>query len=336
MHGGMTEYPRIFPLAIAMAVTFAAYTTFGRRVIASYDRVMANAGPFIVTVLFLYALIPSFEHLVRHIDIIATVAFGLPLVYATPYFAGSNTSEKTALPDTVYDEAYMASKAAYSKTKPAGPDITEYEYVQNVDTGARSGIFSSPNRIVIAFSGSDSKTDWLKTNMDGRVDEETGIHEGFLKAWTSIKDKVLTLAGDMLIRNGGGKNVTVLVTGHSLGGALAEVSALDILATMDRPLTVVTFGAPPIGTSKFTTTFDQQISDAWRVFTVHDPVPKLIVGTLEHPLKARKVVLAPPTATAFTAHDMIYYERQDKGSMVTIGVQAALLACILIFFNIRS
>lgn len=329
MNGGMAEFPRIFPLAVAMALTFASYATLGKRVM-SYDRIMTNAGPFIVMILSLYAIIPRFEDFSRHLDIILGVTFALPLIYATPYFVGKSVD----MPVALYDEAYEASRAAYRTTTPPG-GADEYEYVQNVETGARCGVFSSPNRIVIAFSGSDSKLDWLRTNLDGAVDKDTGVHTGFLTAWRSIKDRVLTVAGDMIIRNGGGKAVTLLVTGHSQGGALATVSAVDIKNTLDRPMTVVTFAAPPVGDARFIKEFDAANFDAWRVFTVHDPIPKLVVGTLEHPGKSKKVVIASPGATAFTAHDISFYERKDQGKLRALCIQAMVLLLILLFFNYK-
>ena len=334
VHGGRSVFPRLLPLALTSATGVAAYAAIGSH-IAPFDRLMTNAAPILMAVLTLYTLIPRVEDYSRHLDIILLVTFGLPLIYAAP-FIFSREGAAASIPAQLYTEAYMASAAAYRHSVP--PDgVTEYEFVQNVDSGARCGIFSAPNRLIIAFSGSDSRLDWVRTNLDGTIDATTGIHEGFLSAWHSIRDRVLTLAGDMLIRNGGGKNVTILLTGHSLGGALATVSALDIQEGLDRPLTVVTFGAPPVGNAAFINAFDSAFppTDTWRVFTIHDPIPKLIVGKLEHSMASRKVVLGSVTSTALNAHDISHYApKPAHSSRRALVLQSSILASVIAFFSL--
>lgn len=64
------------------------------------------------------------------------------------------------------------------------------------------------------------------------------MHQGFLKAWQSVKPLVLSAVASAIESGGGdapgGKPWTVYITGHSLGGALATCLTYDILGLLDR------------------------------------------------------------------------------------------------------
>lgn len=69
---------------------------------------------------------------------------------------------------------------------------------------------------------------------------------------------------------------SVTICGHSLGGALATLLALDLAAnTTFRNPAVYTYGSPRIGDSLFAATFDQVVKNSWRVANRLDIVPAL-------------------------------------------------------------
>jgi predicted lipase len=43
----------------------------------------------------------------------------------------------------------------------------------------------------------------------------------------------------------------IFVTGHSLGGALAVIAALDLKLSLNVKVTVYTYGQPRVGNAKF-------------------------------------------------------------------------------------
>ena len=62
-----------------------------------------------------------------------------------------------------------------------------------------------------------------------------------------------------------------LVTGHSLGGALAVLAAFDIkLAIGSLQMEMYTYGTPYPGNRAFAREFDELIPEAWHV--IHDGV----------------------------------------------------------------
>jgi putative lipase involved disintegration of autophagic bodies len=82
------------------------------------------------------------------------------------------------------------------------------------------------NAIIISFRGTHSKDD-IATDVNYHLVPARSIclrceaSHGFWRAWSDVKDGVLgTLGGD--------KKRKIVVTGHSLGGALASIAAADL------------------------------------------------------------------------------------------------------------
>jgi hypothetical protein len=67
----------------------------------------------------------------------------------------------------------------------------------------------------------------------------------------------------------------VLVTGHSLGGAVADLLALRIITELGISPTVFTFGCPRVGDYDFSKVYDSLLNDSWRVVHYNDIVPHL-------------------------------------------------------------
>jgi predicted lipase len=69
---------------------------------------------------------------------------------------------------------------------------------------------------------------------------------------------------------------SVTICGHSLGGALATLLALDVAAnTAFKNPAVYTYGSPRTGDSLFASTFDQVVNNSYRVANRLDIVPTL-------------------------------------------------------------
>lgn len=94
---------------------------------------------------------------------------------------------------------------------------------------------------LIAFRGTDEAADWA-TNLDARpkyVNRWDGtVHGGFFAAWAALSPSVLAATAGC---------DAVAVAGHSLGGALAQMAALDLAQAGRAVRAVVTLGAPRVG-----------------------------------------------------------------------------------------
>lgn len=132
------------------------------------------------------------------------------------------------------EAALAAAEASY---KPTWGGIT----VEIPKTGAFARITEDDGFIHVAFRGTDEIKDWL-INLGAIPAWRYGgawVHRGFKNAHASIWSRVRT----ELERRGGEK--PLLVTGHSLGGALAELSCL-FLRDYPQPVSLVTFGKPNV------------------------------------------------------------------------------------------
>ncbi|PNG99177.1 Lipase, partial [Tetrabaena socialis] len=69
----------------------------------------------------------------------------------------------------------------------------------------------------------------------------------------------------------------VLVTGHSLGGALATLAVHDLAKRMpthaQQAISLYSYGAPRVGNEPFVGEFDRLVRNTWRVTNTNDIVP---------------------------------------------------------------
>ena len=131
--------------------------------------------------------------------------------------------------------------------------------------------------ILVAFRGTDSKEDWQQNSkalwpqrhaLGGKT------HRGFVAVSEQAKSIVFETLQDL----GGGKR-RVLITGHSLGGAVATEFAASLHADpapWAEDVEVVTFGAPRLGDERFESAYEQRAGGMhWWFVNSGDPVPHL-------------------------------------------------------------
>lgn len=128
---------------------------------------------------------------------------------------------------SAYDLALIAQEA-YN----APPDIGD------VNSASRAIIRQTPGGLVIAFRGSDNDACW-EADFDAFPMDVDGIgklHRGIWGAWDAISKPVLAAID--------GKPVTL--TGHSLGGAMAIMCAIQMVVSGNPPAAVWGFEPPRI------------------------------------------------------------------------------------------
>ncbi|CAJ1396702.1 unnamed protein product [Effrenium voratum] len=91
------------------------------------------------------------------------------------------------------------------------------------------------------------------------------VHQGFLDAYMSLHPQIL----DFLQQHPG---ADLLITGHSLGGALATLCAADFARA--RQVECVTFGSPRVGDEAFGALYRSSVKRSARVVNKFDPVPR--------------------------------------------------------------
>lgn len=116
-------------------------------------------------------------------------------------------------------------------------------------------------------------------------DDGVLVHSGFLQLYEAVGirdtvERVLTARRDRLR--------TVLLTGHSMGGALSMLTLYDVSGAHGAALDVVcyTFGCPRVGNTAFTDRLRQYSNTCYRVANSDDIVPHIplsITMNLLHP-----------------------------------------------------
>lgn len=188
--------------------------------------------------------------------------------------------------------------------------------------------FSNKLLYIVTFRGSNNKKDWSLNFKYGKVPYDSSVkimpdqplpadtplvHNGF-NEYTNIaltlKSSSQTLLTDMLIKD---KNADILVTGHSLGGALATLFSarlLDMGAEPER-LHVITFGAPAIGNKIFAEKYKDKLN-LTRVVTNQDLAPAVLgaVGGYVQFGKVIKLAGDPRKYDYFDQHSSSFYFHQ--------------------------
>jgi hypothetical protein len=134
----------------------------------------------------------------------------------------------------------------------ASPDFeTFWAYESGKDIQGFVGADKSRNIIVIAFRGSKTLTNWIANLKFARVDSpfkeclNCHVHKGFLDDYNSVADDLFKAVNEIRAKTGIKR---VLVTGHSLGAALALYAAVDLVIHdgFAEPV-LYAFGLPRVG-----------------------------------------------------------------------------------------
>ena len=134
--------------------------------------------------------------------------------------------------------------------------------------------------IYIIFRGSAQDADW-DTNFalnrtqgypySDNPQTKVQIHEGFSKAYLSVREVLHQTCSELE------EGTRLIVTGHSLGGALATLCALDLqfnfFSTEPERISLYSFGSPRVGNSEFRQSFNRRVPNSYRVVNGMDIVP---------------------------------------------------------------
>ncbi|KAH0458340.1 hypothetical protein IEQ34_013655 [Dendrobium chrysotoxum] len=149
--------------------------------------------------------------------------------------------------------------------------------------------------ITVAWRGTVSPSEWLE-DVQSRLepltcadDDGALVEKGFLSLYTSRSQSsrfTHSSASEQVMREllrlvefykNKGEEVSVTITGHSLGGALALLNASEAASLLpaDVRITVISFGAPRVGNQVFGDMLKRRGVKVLRVVTKQDVVPKV-------------------------------------------------------------
>lgn len=131
--------------------------------------------------------------------------------------------------------------------------------LSNNDSDVQAYSFETDTHLYITIKGTTSLKDWWR-NFQTRLlvtpyaDEGyTGavkIHSGFYTGYLTIQEQVLRLSDT---------DKKLIIDGHSQGGAIAPIAAVDIQYRLGKEVEAVIFGAPPIGNEAWSNSANKRI-----------------------------------------------------------------------------
>ncbi|KAL0388290.1 UNVERIFIED_CONTAM: Lipase [Sesamum radiatum] len=116
----------------------------------------------------------------------------------------------------------------------------------------------------------------------GDFKQEVQVHSGFLSAYDSVRTRLISLIKQAIGHRGDSSDLLpkwhIYVTGHSLGGALATLLALELSSSQLAKhgaisVTMYNFGSPRVGNRRFAEVYNEKVKDSWRVVNHRDIIP---------------------------------------------------------------
>ena len=190
-----------------------------------------------------------------------------------------NPTWKTALSLALASQLAYEPSSAVAATAKTRWGLATCEFIEADDTqcfvASSAGTGSTAAVVVVAFRGTESLGDWLADlNVLSTTHSYGTVHRGFRSAYSVVDAR---LRAELRKFPG----VPVLITGHSLGGALATIAAAEWQGTFDVRW-IYTYGQPAVGKGRFPAFMAQHYgSRLIRVVNDDDIVPQ-VPPTYDH------------------------------------------------------
>jgi hypothetical protein len=171
------------------------------------------------------------------------------------------------------------ASATYGNENGWRDEITQtYELQEfgHFEIGSDAILASNHLHIVIAFRGTATITDLLS---DLVMVPFNGVHAGFLYWVESLRPELFDAVRKLQAQ----KERRVLITGHSLGGAMAQIFArMYAQSTGKAPDAVYTFGAPSCFSSSTAEFYNKTFKNSWRCYAQEDPIVFILNAFYTH------------------------------------------------------
>ena len=207
------------------------------------------------------------------------------------------------LVNTGYEVASFHAKISERKSAPAG--IVAYKEV------------AGKAQLTVAFHGSEATEDFTQANLlffktqNPALGIGGKVHTGFNSRYMQSREAMMDLIKDTLGRHGkSAKDVEIVVTGHSLGGALATLAAADIKTNLAdaENLKLVTFSSPRVVSHAGAESIEKAIGKGRivRIWRDGDIVPSALLGAFGYKHVGTSVKLESKTGgkLSLVNHDL--------------------------------
>ncbi len=197
---------------------------------------------------------------------------------------------ESILPDIVYQNFLVLKDYDYAKQKSEvkGYKIINDEFIRAPGekisdkfsinlSGGLALIVEKDDILFVTYRSTHAKTkkEYAKnviTDLDGAMVEADWIssdgvfvHRGFDSEYDRFRNTMLEIINDK-------KPSKIIVSGHSLGSALATLSALDLSMNYGYDVSLVSMGGPRVGNKEYRELMDNYVKDNYRIYIPEDPI----------------------------------------------------------------
>ncbi|KAJ7214486.1 alpha/beta-hydrolase [Mycena pura] len=208
-------------------------------------------------------------------------AFVLSTSHASPILS------PRSVPSSLYEEFVLYTKYSSAAYQLVCPRPLGKTLIQSFEVGRTQGFIARDadrEEIVVSFRGTfslkDAVTDakvFLKPFVSPGIElNNVNVHHGFLDAYNNVAYDVLGTVRAELQKF---PTYRVVVTGHSLGGAIASLAAPSLKnALPNADIRLFTFGQPRVGNDKYARYVEDLIGveNIFRAVHTFDGVPTMV------------------------------------------------------------
>lgn len=153
--------------------------------------------------------------------------------------------------------------------------LPDAQFIEDKKTDTQCFCLMMETSAVIAFRGTQQTRDWL-TDFNAwqveypydNIDSDIMVHRGFNKAYRSVRSRI----HNFIKTNNVGR---IFVCGHSLGGALATLCAVDMQFNFTNEVYCYPSGNPMVGNKAFVESYNKRVPNTIRTYMRTDLVPEL-------------------------------------------------------------
>lgn len=149
-------------------------------------------------------------------------------------------------------------------------------FIEDKETDTQCYVYSkSDKETIVAFRGTQQMRDIL-TDVNafhmiypyGNLYTKIMVHRGFMNAYLAVRERIQNCIS--LITN---EDHIVTIVGHSLGGSLALLCAVDLQYNFSFKIQCYVSGNPMVGNKAWVESYNSRVPDTTRTYMRNDPVP---------------------------------------------------------------
>lgn len=213
---------------------------------------------------------------------------------------------------TYYTVEPKAGNYPFDKMKEIWPEGNYFD-VENVE--GFCGDFE--DGFLFIFRGTDSLLGWLRNFMFSKkvipyegTNPKIKVHNGFLKTYKAIREFVHEQVK-------GTEKTKIYVHGHSLGGALTTLAALDIQYNFaDKEVIAWGIGIPKVGNEAFKDSFNRRLPKFLNIERASDLIPQVPPRFFGFRHAGNLIHIGTPRRKGIGTHEdhnwNLYYEDLEK------------------------